>query len=306
MKKNVLLLGASGMLGSMILDVLSQDKSIKLLATVRDQTTLKALSRKYPFVSFLLFDAGKDSLEKIFKTINRVKWVINAIGIIKPFIHDDNEQEVERAIRINAVFPHSLQHIIAGKKINVLQIATDCVYSGSKGSYIETDQPDALDVYGKTKSLGEVPSSDFMHLRASIIGPETNSQNSLLEWFLSQKNNVSLSGFTNHLWNGVTTLHFAKICQGIIKQDKKLSKLQHIVPSDKVNKYTLLKIFAKAFNRKDLKISPIKAPTSVNRSLGTSHDTINRKLWKNAGYKNPPTIEDMVEELAIYIQERSL
>jgi dTDP-4-dehydrorhamnose reductase len=160
------------------------------------------------------------------------KRVINCAGVIKPYCND-----VARAVKVNALFPYYLPP-------GTIQIATDCVYTGKKGNYVETDPHDALDVYGKTKSLGEA--AHLINLRCSIIGPEINSHLSLLDWFLAQKSEVS--GFSNHFWNGVTTYHFAKIVKGILGTKKKLPILQHIVPTGVVTKAELLQILAEEFN----------------------------------------------------------
>lgn len=207
--------------------------------------------------------------------------IINCIGKIKPYCND-----IEAAIRVNALFPHSLP-------VGTIQIATDCVYSGRKGNYTESDPHDALDVYGKTKSLGEA--EHLINLRCSIIGPELKNHTSLLDWFLAQEGEVN--GFTNHLWNGITTYHFAKICQGIIKEGIELPPLQHIIPWDVVTKAELLEIIADKYH-KNIKVKRIDAPERINRTLKTNNFKLNAKLWKAAGYITPPTIEEMLEELA--------
>lgn len=206
--------------------------------------------------------------------------IINCIGLIKFYCKD-----IEQAIRVNALFPHTLPS-------GTIQIATDCVYSGTKGDYTENSPHDATDIYGKTKSLGEA--EHLKNLRCSIIGPEIKNHISLLDWFLQQD---SVNGFTNHLWNGVTTYHFAKIVKGVIENNLELPSLQHIVPADKVTKSELLQIIAKAYN-KDVIIRETEAPVSIDRTLATNNPELNLKLWQNAGYDSPPTIEQMVTELA--------
>lgn len=206
--------------------------------------------------------------------------VINCIGLIKPQIKHTID-----AIVVNSYFPHMLP---AG----AIQIATDCVYSGAKGNYVETDPHDALDVYGKTKSLGEAP--HIKNLRCSIIGPEVKNHSSLLDWFLSQE---SVKGFTNHLWNGITTYHFSKICQGIVREGIELPNLQHIVPADVVTKAELLEIINRAYG-KSIAIEHVEAPEAIDRTLATNNPELNLKLWQAAGYAKPPTIQEMVEELA--------
>lgn len=207
-------------------------------------------------------------------------WWINCIGVIKPYCDD-----IPRAIRVNALFPHRLPE-------KTIQIATDCVYSGEKGNYVETDPHDATDVYGKTKSLGEAP--HIKNLRCSIIGPEVKNHVSLLDWFLSQK---KADGYINHWWNGITTYHFSKIVQGIIREGIKLPNIQHIVPADKVTKAGLLQIIASAY-RKKIPVTVIEAEEAVDRTLSTNNPDLNKRLWEAAGYDSPPTIETMVRELA--------
>ena len=222
------------------------------------------------------FDAVVPNFDKLMHT----DWVVNCIGIIKPYCDD-----VLTAVRVNAEFPHLLSE-------NTIQIATDCVYSGKKGGYVETDPHDATDVYGKTKSLGEA--SHIKNLRCSIIGPETKNHVSLLDWFLGQE---KANGFTNHLWNGVTTYHFSKLVQGIIREGIELPSVQHIVPGDVVTKAELLRIIAEAYN-KDIPVTETEAPEAVDRTLATNNPELNARIWKAAGYDNPPTIKQMVAELA--------
>jgi dTDP-4-dehydrorhamnose reductase len=223
--------------------------------------------------------------------------VINCIGVIKPFINDSNAEQVERAIQVNSVFPHTLARLTKGIA-RVLQIATDCVYSGSKGRYVETDAHDALDVYGKTKSLGEVNAEHMHHLRCSIVGPEMLSPKSLMEWLLGQPQGASVNGFMNHQWNGITTLHFAKLCGAIIANDVELSHMQHVVPDGAVTKYDMLKEFARRYGRDDLIINATEASTIIDRTLGTNNREKNQKLWNAAGYSEIPTVRQMIEELS--------
>ena len=202
----------------------------------------------------------------------------------------------EQASKVGEIIAKKAQE----KGSKIIQIATDCVYSGDKGHYIETDPQDALDVYGKTKSLGEVYSPNVFHLRCSIIGPEPKEFKSLLEWFLGQSTNTRVNGFTNHRWNGLTTLHFAKICYGIITNDIQLFHLQHVVPNGEVTKFEILKFFSKIFNRRDISITPFETEISIDRTISTINDGLNLHLWKAAGYVLPPSVPEMIEELAKY------
>ncbi|GMV37988.1 MAG: hypothetical protein AMXMBFR61_24960 [Fimbriimonadales bacterium] len=294
----VLVLGGTGMLGAMVTDYLSCTSDLAVHATARNSTLAESARALVPQVQWHRFDAEEVDLDLSFLT--EYDWVINCIGITKPLIHDDNPKEVERAILVNSLLPHRIQAAIRTKSTRVLQIATDCVYSGAKGSYVEKDPHDAWDAYGKTKSLGETPSENYFHLRCSIIGPEPKDHKFLFDWFLGQPQGASVKGFTNHLWNGVTTLHFAKLCHGVMNSVVRLPSRQHVIPGDTLTKYELLRTFASAFGREDIQIAAAAAPTAVDRSLGTEREDINRELWAAAGYTEPPTIRHMVSELARY------
>lgn len=252
----MIILGSKGMLGSMMARVVPEAET---------------WNRPH-------FDAESEVLHP--SSYYDTDTIINCIGLIKPYC-----THTERATMVNSLFPYTLPP-------GSIQIATDCVYSGKKGSYIETDPHDALDVYGKTKSLGENP--ELFNLRCSIIGPEIKNHTSLLDWFVAQKGEVR--GFTNHYWNGITTYHFAKIVRGAIEHKLELPSLQHIVPADRVTKAELLGIIAQVY-KKDIIIVPTEAPEIVDRTLFTLNSQFNLKLWQVAGYSSPPTIRQMVKEM---------
>lgn len=295
---NVTVLGGSGMLGSMVVDVLSRDPEFNVSATVRTSAMAEHFTRLLPTVEWNVFNAGHEGGVPVARALDGAQWIINAIGITKPYVNDDNPAEVENAIEINSLFPYHLAACARTSGAEVIQIATDCVYSGHTGSYHETDPHDALDVYGKTKSLGEASHAGTHCLRCSIIGPEPKSFVFLIEWFRRQPAGAALNGFINHQWNGITTLHFARLCMGAIKSGAPMSSLQHVIPNGSVSKYELLQIFANHFQRSDTKIRPTEAKVVVDRTLATKYEDVNRNLWLNAGYSEPPTIYTMVEELA--------
>jgi len=299
MTKKVIVLGGSGMLGSMIVDLLSHNTNIETTATVRNKKLAKKGGIVNPNVDWQLFNACNPEMEKkISSLIKGYDWIINAIGITKPLIHDDNPTEVEQAIFINSLLPFYITRKAQKFGSHVIQIATDCVFSGTRGMYIENDVHDALDVYGKTKSLGEVQMENIRHLRCSIIGPEPKQHKFLLDWFLNQPKNAQLKGFLNHQWNGVTTLHFAKLCEGIILENPNLPPLQHVIPSGKISKFELLQLFSQYFHRDDITIIPTETEMPLDRTLTTANNDFNKKLWKTAGYAPPPSVEEMVEELS--------
>ncbi len=294
----IVILGASGMLGSMVLDWFSRDSALQLTATVRAANLIPSMQRCIPGVDYKPLDAASCNLQDIQDAMAGAQRVVNAIGVIKPYIHDDNAAEIERALRVNALFPHLLALAAQAQGAQVLQIATDCVYSGKSGHYDESAVHDPLDVYGKTKSLGEVFSPRMNHLRCSIIGPEPKGHVSLLDWFRGQALNASVNGYTNHQWNGVTTLHFAQVCHGIIKHGLSLPHVQHLVPDGTESKADMLSCFARNYRREDIAIAPIEAKTVIDRTLATRDDALNRQLWQAAGYRQPPTVPQMIAEMA--------
>lgn len=302
--KRVVVLGASGMLGSMVTDVLARENSLQVVATVRSESLLQPFSAAIPRAQWQLFEVEQSwDFAAALRRLGRVDWIVNAIGITKPYVRDDNAYEIERAIRINSCFPLALARYAEEIGARVLQIATDCVFSGVRGRYTEKDKHDATDVYGKTKSLGEVYSDSTSILRCSIIGPEPKSHVFLLDWFRRQPQGASLNGFTNHLWNGVTTLQFAKICHGIIcsAPELRLPRLSHIIPHGKISKYDLLRCFADCYQRSDLLINRTEAATVIDRTLETVDAEMNQRIWAAAGYPaRPPAIPEMVAELAAF------
>lgn len=302
----VVVMGASGMLGTMVVDYFSADNSLQVKGTVRSEALKQILQDRWPGVELALLDAEGCGDQEIREIINANDWVVNAIGVIKPYIHDDHPREVERAVKVNSLFPHSIARAAEHCGCQLLQIATDCVFSGSKGLYTETDSQDPLDVYGKTKSLGEVYSKQAHHLRCSIIGPKAKGNVSLMEWFLRQPRGGKVNGYTNHQWNGVTTLHFARLCHGIITHGLDLPHIHHIVPSGIVSKAELLQCLGQGFRREDISIIPTEANTSIDRTLVTINESLNHQLWAATGYSAPPSIPHMIEELAQYNFTRKL
>ena len=273
------ILGKTGMLGSEVEKAFLENNQ-NIVATTRRE-----------------LDAQTASVEDIKKIIDGCDYVINCIGIIKPYIHPENSFEVQRAILVNGLFPHKVATAAKQTGSKVIQIATDCVFDGVKGSYVENDLHNATDIYGKTKSLGEVQAENFLNLRCSIIGREQKSYLSLLEWFLNQPKGAKLNGFKNHLWNGVTTRAFAKLCLGIINNNAFFNGLQHVEPADILSKAQMFHCFREIFDRKDIEIKDIEADVAIDRTVVTLNKAENEKLWKNAGYNAIPTVEEMIKEI---------
>ncbi len=295
--ERVLLLGATGMLGAMVADVLARSDRIALTLAARD-TGREGIRGPAAALPCLPLDAEADPAAIEALAARGFDWIVNAIGVIKPHIHDGDPVQTERAVRVNALFPHVLAAAASRHGARVLQIATDCVYSGRTGLYAEDAPQDALDVYGKSKSLGEVPSPAMHHLRCSIIGPELRGHVSLLDWFLGQPREARLTGYANHRWNGVTTYHFGRLCRGIIESHLDLPPMQHVVPEGFVTKADMLSSFARAYGRDDLVIQRGEASVVIDRTLSTRQPGTNLALWQAAGYPAPPDFGTMLAELA--------
>jgi dTDP-4-dehydrorhamnose reductase len=295
-KINCAILGSTGMLGSMVLRYLSLQPNLTLVPTTR-----------------ALLDATRAGLSDLVAVLAGCDYAINCIGIIKPRIDERNAASVRRAVQVNSLFPHALAEAAELTGTRVLQIAADCVYSGQgvgAGGYLETALHDPTDVYGKTKSLGEstcLPSPAVRHLRCSIIGPGgPGGKDSLLGWFLGQPKGATVKGYTNHYWNGLTTLAFARLCHGIMRAGlwETLPPVQHVVPTNLISKYSLLNHFARYYDRSDIGIEEVEASKVIDRTLDTATPRMNDNLWALAGYGGPAIIQQMVEELAVFTRER--
>lgn len=225
-----------------------------------------------------------------FKTIecaidaDRPDVVINCIGIIKQL---GESKDPIACIGINALLPHLLERFCARLDIRLIHFSTDCVFSGTKGNYNELDAPDARDLYGRTKLLGEVNSARSLTLRTSIIGPELGGRNSLLEWFLGQSNK-SVQGYRRAIYSGLTTYEMARLVEKLIAHHDALSGTWH-VSSDAISKYELLCMIR---DRMELPISIAPCDQfACDRSLDSS------KFRAVTGY-SPPSWTSMVDEIA--------
>ena len=288
---SVLLLGSTSMIGHQMYSHF-KNSNIDVIGTTR-QTS-------YGQEENIHFDVLSDDINDLLDHLPQTKTIVNNIGVIKSNIVTNNSDSEINAIKINSIFPHQLVMAAGERGMRVIQIATDCVYSGQTGHYNETNPHDAWDVYGKTKSLGEAISENLTILRCSVIGREQNRASNLIEWVLSNPLEATLSGYTNHLWNGITTLAFSKICAALISQDSGVAGVQHVIPRGEVTKLELVSAIASTFGRSDLSFEPVETPVPVDRTLSTITPVANEALWLNAGYSEVPTIFGLLEEYARY------
>lgn len=281
-------MGSSGMLGLGVSQAF-RGAEFEVLHTTRKMAPISN--------GDVFFEATHTELTELSKRLQPGDTIINCIGVIKPYIQDADSLEVRRAIQLNSMFPIDLATIAVENGLNVIQIATDCVFSGARGSYTEADIFDPEDVYGKTKSLGEVTSSNVMNLRVSIIGPESGRRTSLLEWVRGQSEGASINGYTDHLWNGIPTYHFGKLTRAIVEKGLFKAGTWHILPNDVVSKFELVTHLARKFEREDINISKSESGLPVNRTLATLYPGLNASLWAAAGYDKPPGIGELILEM---------
>lgn len=187
------------MLGAMLVKWFSSQPNYNVTATTRSGHPPEQLQNLNKNIRWIALDADSVSIPQLAETLAKHDFAINAIGKIKQKIRPNNLADCESTIRANALFPIILGQAAEKSETKVIQIATDCVYTGVRGNYHEDDLHDANDIYGRSKSVGEVVSKNQINLRCSVIGPELDSAYSLLSWFLSSPSNASLSGFSNHV-----------------------------------------------------------------------------------------------------------
>jgi dTDP-4-dehydrorhamnose reductase len=293
----ILVIGSTGMLGSAV---------TKFLASTHHQVVESNTSGN-PIISSnvcVKFDIATNSAQELLKLVpTPIDYIINCSGVIKHKIDDNDSKSIENAERINSDFPGELAIAGGAESLRIIQIATDCVFSGSTGLYDEDSEHDATDIYGVTKSKGETISDNLMILRCSVIGREVNSHVEFIDWILGQAKDAKLNGFSNHMWNGITTLHFAKIVLGIISNNSFKSGIHHVVPSDGASKFEIINMVRKSFAREDIQIEKVLAETAIDRRLDTKFPEVNRDLWLNAGYDKPLSIQEMITEYSNWVRD---
>lgn len=261
----VAVLGSSGMLGGMV------TKYLKVVGhNVTEHSRVNGFNVLLPTDCDVTDGCALCLLDELFLD-NKPDYIVNCIGTIKPMFTPDYLAD---AIYTNAIFPRLLADWCNQENIKLIHITTDCVFSGQKGKYTEEDKHDALDDYGKSKSLGEP--ANCMVLRTSIIGPEFDgNKRSLLEWLFSQ-NGKEINGYTNHLWNGVTTLELAKLINLIMKRDLYGEEVFHLHSED-ITKNDLLSLYRDVFAL-DIKINAVEVKDVCDRTL-RSVKSLGRELW---------------------------
>jgi len=299
--KKVLVLGATGLLGSEILYQLSKVAEVDLTAAVRDSTSLSTYYQSNSS-EILQFNALNFIDSPSVYEIEKYDVVINAIGSIK-----HRGMSKDHLYLLNAEFPKILAKKLIDCESRVIHFTTDCVFQGDRNNLKTERTPhDATDDYGKSKSLGEISQHNFWNLRASFIGAETNSNLSLLNWFLNQKMGALIDGYVNHIWNGITAVDYAMIISRIIEHSAfPESRVLHLIPADEISKYDLLKMFGRYFDREDIIVNKYSGGENVYRKIDTDFPAQNLNLWNLTGRVKLPSIEELIAELALEYKSRN-
>lgn len=280
----ILVLGANGMFAKELLRSLkSSDFSIYGSSRGQKELLDNDCCKLVDNVNVLNLESVKNAIEKI-----NPDCVINLVGITKY-----KESSMEEFIQVNSLAPHQIARICEKKSIRFIQISTDCVFKGDKGNYIDEDKPNAIDLYGKTKGLGEINYlKNSLTIRTSFIGHNKFSKDGLLEWFLSQKD--FCKGYSTALYSGLTTIELSKVFKNHILNNPSLHGIYNVSGS-KLSKYDLLKKISKIY-KKEIEISE-SSDWKIDRSLNS------KKFEKATGY-HPPTWDSMIEEMYLANKER--
>jgi dTDP-4-dehydrorhamnose reductase len=279
----ILILGGGGMLGHQLV--------ADLQPHFETWTTLRGSVRAYE--QYGIFDPGRTlggidvlNFDAVTEAVARVRphAVINCVGIIKQLAE---AKDPLLSVSINALLPHRLHRLCRAAGARLIHFSTDCVFNGQKGMYTEDDPSDALDLYGRSKFLGETAGDGALTIRSSIIGHELGRGSGLLEWFLSRRG-TRIKGYRRAIFSGFTTIEMARIVRRVLTEHPDLSGTWQ-VSSEPINKYDLLMLIRRAYDI-DVEIEP-DDEVRIDRSLDST------RFRRATGYV-PPSWPGMIEEMA--------
>lgn len=260
----LLILGSNGLLGNTLTKYFFKKSNYETFGLLRDSSKLKFFKKED--INRLIFINDVLDYENLKIKIKKLKpnVIINCIGLTNKLKKQDISI-TEKYINVNSIFPHKLQKICIELSIRLIHLSSDCVFSGRKGFYSESDYPDPIDIYGRSKILGELEHDNTVTIRKSVIGHELVSKRGLLEWFLNQE--IKVEGYKEAFFSGLTVLELAKIIDMYIIPNQNLKGIFHI-SGETISKYDLLKIIANEYN-KLIRIIPNQS-IKINRSLNSN------------------------------------
>ena len=295
----VLIMGGGGMLGHKVFQVLGA--RFDAYVTFRSTNGLWVRHPLYAQVDRTRTLSGVNALDldTIAQALERIKpdAVINCIGIVK---QRPAAKEAIPAIQVNALFPHQLAELCTTDDIRLIHLSTDCVFSGRRGKYAESDLPDPVDLYGRTKLLGELDRPGCLTLRTSIVGWELKHRAGLLEWFAAQRGR-RIKGYRRAIYTGLSTAVLTGLLGDILEAWPALSGLYHVA-SEPINKYELLVRLRDALGWGDIAIEPYDQFVSDRSVIGTRFESATG--WKAPGWDE--MIAGLAAEWPTYEGWRSL
>jgi len=283
--KNILILAAAGMAGHVISNILEQTNQYNILKTVRESNNIHCHNlTEQIYLDLKNQDQLKNTIIKFNPDI-----IINSAGVL---VQNSKDNPAE-AIYINSYLPHYLNQLSTTNNFKLIHISTDCVFNGYKGQYTENDPPDATDIYGKTKALGEINThNNHLTIRTSIIGPELKTNGTgLMHWLFNQSGDIK--GFTNAIWSGVTTLELAKFIKYAVENTENshnICGLYHLTNNNAINKFDLITLIKAILNIEYINIIPDSNYKS-NKSFINTYTNL----------YNVPSYKDMLLEIKNFI-----
>ncbi len=263
------------MAGSTFLRYLTDSSSCDVVGTVRSLSSLGDIA--YEFKDQLINNVDVESDGALIDIFARVMpdVVINCVGVVKQL---SSSSDPLVALPLNSLLPHRLASICKVRGARLIHLSTDCVFSGKGGLYTEDDVPDAQDLYGVSKRLGEVNYPHTVTLRTSIIGHELNGSRSLVDWFLAQEGCVN--GFDQAIYSGLPTVEIARIIRDYVLPNDDLRGLYH-VSADPITKYELLNLVAKTYEKtiQVKRSSDVKIDRSLDSSKFKSATGFSSESW---------------------------
>lgn len=280
----VLVLGSTGMLGNALMRLLAASDGVEVWGTAR---RMPAAFRGKAFEDRILTGIDVEDIDSVIHVFGEVRprSIVNCVGLVKQLAAVDDPL---RAIPINALLPHRLARLSRAVGARFVHISTDCVFSGTKGNYTESDAADAQDLYGQSKHLGEVDYPNAITLRTSIIGHELDSAHGLIGWFLAQHGPVR--GYRKAIFSGLPTFELGRVIRDHVLPRRELRGIYHVSAAP-IAKYDLLRLVAEEYGRSN-EIAPDDAVV-IDRSLDST------RFRLATGYA-PPSWPELIRSMRAF------